>query len=289
MTAESTSNGKPLERDMAALNEALVLGLVRQHELTEAAVLLNAQLQAEMGARKKAEEAVVRSEKLASMGRMAAVLAHEINNPLAAVMNLLFLAQATDGLPDVIREYLEMAEAELNRIALITRQTLGFYREEAAPAPFHITALLGSVLDLLRAQIKSAQAIVDMQCEGDLRITAFQGELRQVLANFLSNSLAALGENGKVTLGASLLKDDGSGAPRIRITVADNGKGISEEMLPHIFEPFFTTKGTLGNGLGLWVSKRLVEKHGGQVTIDSHTDGPQRGTTVSVVLPCDTA
>lgn len=187
MAAEPGNNGKPLERDMAALNEGLMLGLVRQHELTEVAERLNAQLQAEILARKKTEEALVQSEKLASVGRMAAVLAHEINNPLEAVGNILFLAQSIEGLPDSAREYLEMADAELRRIAHIIRQTLGFYRETTAPTTFYVASLLDSVLDLLKAKITSRQAIVEKQCDEALQITAFQGELRQVLSNFLLN------------------------------------------------------------------------------------------------------
>ncbi len=285
MAAELASNGKPHERDMATLNEALVLGLVRQHELTEAAELLNAQLQAEIIARKKAEEALVQSEKLASVGRMAAVLAHEINNPLEAVGNVLFLAQSTDGLPGSVREYLEMADAELRRIAHITRQTLGFYREATAPTTFYVAALLDSVFDLLKAKIASRQAIVERECDVTLQVTAFQGELRQVLSNFLLNSLDALDDNGIVTVRASISTDDRNEGCQISISVADNGRGISVEALPHIFEPFFTTKGSIGNGLGLWVSKQLIEKHGGEVTVHSCTNGPQRGTTVALILP----
>lgn len=285
MAAELASNGQPHERDMATLNEALMLGLVRQHELTEAAELLNAQLQAEIIARKKAEEALVRSEKLASVGRMAAVLAHEINNPLEAVGNVLFLAYSTEGLPDSVREYLEMADAELRRIAHITRQTLGFYREATAPTTFYVAALLDSVFDLLKAKIASRQAIVERECDVTLQVTAFQGELRQVLSNFLLNSLDALDDNGIVTVRASISTDDRNEGCQISISVADNGRGISVEALPHIFEPFFTTKGSIGNGLGLWVSKQLIEKHGGEVTVHSCTDGPQRGTTVALILP----
>jgi len=219
----------------------------------------------------------VRSEKLASVGRMAAVLAHEINNPLEAVGNVLFLAQSTEGLPDPARNYLETADAELRRIAHITRQTLGFYREATAPTTFHVAFLLDSVFDLLKAKIASRQAIVERECDVTLQVTAFQGELRQVLSNFLLNSLDALDDNGKVTVRASISTDDLSEARQIRISVADNGQGISEEALPHIVEPFFTTKGSIGNGLGLWVSKQIIEKHGGEVTVDSCTYGPQRG------------
>ncbi len=152
MEAEQTNNVKPGDVDLVALNEGLMLGLVRQHGLTEAAELLNVLLQNEISARKKAEDALIRSEKLASVGRMAAVLAHEINNPLEAVMNLLFITKSTAGLPDAVRNYLEMADGELKRIAHITRQTLGFYRESSAPTTFHVSSLFESVVDLLQCK-----------------------------------------------------------------------------------------------------------------------------------------
>lgn len=276
-------NVKSVQADVTAMNEGLLLGLVRQHELTESAELLNAQLQIEIIARKKAEAALINSEKLASVGRMAAVLAHEINNPLEAVTNVLFLAQTTEGLP-VVRQYLELADAELKRIAHITRQTLGFYRESSAPITFHLSILLDSVVDLLQAKQISKRAIIDKQCEKQLQMTAFQGELRQVVSNLLMNSLDAIAEGGKITLRATVSGGFGS-TYRIRITISDNGHGMSDTALCQIFEPFFTTKGSVGNGLGLWVSKQIVEKHGGSIQVRSRTDGPRQGTTFSVVLP----
>ncbi len=270
--------------DAVAMNQALLLGSVRQHELTEAAELLNVQLQAALILGKKAEEALIGSEKLASAGRMAAVLAHEINNPLAAVMNLLFLAQTTGKIPSAVRRYLETADGELKRIAHITRQTLGFYRESSAPRTFLVVTLLNSVTDLLQAKIVSTQVIMEKQCDDLLQITAIFGELRQVISNLMLNSLDALGEGGRITLRASRSLSPLDGSPRIRITIADNGQGIGEAALPRIFEAFFTTKGSTGNGLGLWVSKQITEKHGGSVWVRSRTGEPH-GTTFSIVLP----
>jgi two-component system NtrC family sensor kinase len=267
-----------------AMNQALLLGSVRQHELTEAAELLNVQLQAAIILGKKAEEALIGSEKLASAGRMAAVLAHEINNPLAAVMNLLFLAQTTADTPAPVHQYLKMADDELNRIAHITRQTLGFYRESSVPTNFLVVTLLNSVIDLLQAKIVSTQVIVEKQCDDLLQITAIFGELRQVISNLMLNSLDALGEGGRVTLRASTSRNTLDGSSRIRITIADNGQGIGAAVLPRIFEPFFTTKGSTGNGLGLWVCKQIIEKHGGSIRARSRTSEPQ-GTTFSIVLP----
>jgi two-component system, NtrC family, sensor kinase len=285
MATELRNNVKPAEADVTAMNESLMLGLVRQHELTEAAERLNLQLQTEITARKRAEEALISSEKLASVGRMAAVLAHEINNPLEAVTNVLFLAQTTEGLPDGARQYLQIADAELKRIAHITRQTLGFYRESSAPITFHLATLLDSVVDLLQAKQIVKRAIIDKQCEKELQMTAFQGELRQVVSNLLMNSLDAIDEAGRVTLRATISRGLRDARRCIRITIADNGQGMSGTVLGQIFQPFFTTKGSVGNGLGLWVSKQIVEKHGGWIQVHSRTGGPRQGTTFSIVLP----
>jgi two-component system NtrC family sensor kinase len=263
----------------------LLIGSVKQHELTEAAELLSTKLHAEIAARKKAEEALVASEKLASVGRMSAVLAHEINNPIAAVMDIIYLVKATEGLPDSVPEYLEMADGELKRIAHITRQTLGFYSEMSTPTTFHVCDLLESVMDLLKAKIKSKGATVEMQCDKNLQVAAMHGELRQVFSNLLLNSLHAVGSNGKVILRASVSRDSGSGKRRVRVMVSDNGNGISPAAMPQIFEPFFTTKGAVGNGLGLWVTRQIIDKHGGSLRVRSATSGAHCGTSFSVVLP----
>jgi two-component system NtrC family sensor kinase len=276
--------GEPKIKDGSAklepseLNEKLMLSLVRQPELNDL-------LQAEIVARRKAEEALISSEKLASVGRMAAVLAHEINNPLESVTNLLFIAQTSEGVPESVRNYLEMADGELKRIAHITRQTLGFYRESAAPATFALTALFTSIVDLLQAKIMSSRAVVQIQCDPNLQVTAFQGELRQVLSNFLRNSLDAVGDGGKITLRASSACSLASRPCSVRISVSDNGHGISQVALSNLFQPFYTTKGLVGNGLGLWVSKQLIEKHGGTIDVRSRTSGRFKGTTFSMVLP----
>jgi two-component system NtrC family sensor kinase len=271
-------------QDAVAMNEALLLGSVRQHELTEAADLLNVQLQAAIILAKNAETALIGSEKLAFAGRMAAVLAHEINNPLDAAMNLLFLAQTTGDTPSAIRQYLETADGELKRVAHITRQTLGFYRESSEATTFLVVTLLNSVIDLLQAKRVSKQVIVEKQCDDLLQITADFGELRQVISNLMLNSLDALGKGGKVTLRASTSQDPLNGSARIRITLADSGQGIDAAVLPRIFEPFFTTKGSIGNGLGLWVCKQIIEKHSGTIKVRSRISAGH-GTTFSMVLP----
>jgi signal transduction histidine kinase len=236
-------------------------------------------------ARKQAEEALLRSALLASAGRMAASIAHEINNPLEAVMNTLYLARTTEGVPAAALEYLNIADGELMRIAHITRQTLGFYREFSAATSNSASALIDSVVNLLQAKIRANGAQVERQCDQSLRIMGIAGELRQVLANLLANSLDAIGQNGRIVLRATASIDPYNGQRRVRITVADCGCGLTLAATKRIFEPFFTTKGAVGTGLGLWVCKQLVEKNTGSIRVRSITHGSSKGTTFSVLLP----
>jgi PAS domain S-box-containing protein len=240
--------------------------------------------------RRKAEHALIRSEKLASVGRMAATVAHEINNPLAAVTNLLFLAQETQDLPEPARHYLEMADAELKRIAHITRQSLGFYRESDTAVTVNVNAVLESTVDLMKSKIKAKRAIIHRDWEGDAKVTALAGELRQVFSNLMANSLDAIDPGGTIKLRVSTACPDfKSGHRRVRVTIADNGRGIGASSRKHIFEPFFTTKGAVGTGLGLWVTKQIVDKHSGTIHVRSCTGGARRGTVFSVVLRVDPA
>ncbi len=162
-------------------------------------------------ARKRAEEALLRSEMLASAGRMAASIAHEINNPLEAMMNTLYLARTTDGMPAQALTYLDIADGELMRIAHITRQTLGFYREFSAATSNSASGLISSVVNLLQAKIRANGATVEQICQQPLQILGIAGELRQVLANLLANSLDAIGPNGKIVLRASASLEPCSG------------------------------------------------------------------------------
>jgi PAS domain S-box-containing protein len=245
-------------------------------------------VQLDVTERKQTEQALIRSEKLASVGRMAATIAHEINNPLAAVMNSLYLARGFGDLPESARHYLDVADEELRRISYITRQALGFYRESSAPTTTDVSALLESVIDLLKSRIKSKQVTIEKNYQGKLHITAVAGELRQVFANLLANSLDAVDAHGSIKLRALSSRCFGTGTSAVRVIVADNGRGINPDALPHLFEPFFTTKHS-GTGLGLWVSKQIVSKHRGRIRVRSATAGRRRGTTISVCLPVDAA
>jgi signal transduction histidine kinase len=238
-------------------------------------------------ARKKAEEALLRSEMLASAGRMAASIAHEINNPLEAMMNTLYLARTAANVPAEALAYLDIADGELMRIAHMTRQTLGFYREFSAATSNSAADLIGSVVNLLQAKIRASGASVEQQCEETLDVMGIPGELRQVLANLLANSLDAVARDCRIVLRASASIDPSNNRRRIRITVADCGHGMGVATAKRIFDPFFTTKGTVGTGLGLWVCKQLVEKNSGSIRVRSTTEGQRRGTTFSVMLPRD--
>lgn len=235
-------------------------------------------------ARKQAEEALLRSERLASLGRMAATISHEINNPLEALTNLLFLASHAEGLPAIARERLDEADTELRRIAHITRQSLGFYRESSAPALTNLNDVVESTIELLKGKIRARQVTVERQWRSEQPITAVAGELRQVFSNLLANSLDAVDDGGivKVRTSSCMLRDGRRG---VRITVADNGKGIEPQARKHVFEPLYTTKGVIGTGLGLWVSRQIVEKHRGFIRMRSRQTGAHKGSTFSVLLP----
>jgi PAS domain S-box-containing protein len=234
-------------------------------------------------ARKEAELATRRAEKLAALGRLANSIAHEVNNPLEAVTNLLYLASTTEGLPSDARNWLGEADSELQRVAHITRQALGFYRESIAPENVSVNRLIESVIALLRRKIGAKRVRIGKQWRATQQISAVAGELRQVFSNLLMNCLEAVDRGGTVKLRVGLCTLRGD-RPGIRITFSDNGKGIEAEKRSRIFEPLYTTKEEVGTGLGLWVSKQIVEKHLGRIQMRSSTVGPRRGSTFSILL-----
>ncbi len=235
--------------------------------------------------RKGAEEALLRSEKLATLGRLAATIAHEINNPLEATTNLLYLIQTSEGLPEDARQNAKLADAELRRIAHITRQSLGFYRETSGPVPASVSELLDSSIDLLQAKIKAKDAIIRTEWNGDLVVDTVSGEMRQVFSNLLANALDALEPGGQIRIRAKEYRSEASAARCVRVMFADNGHGIPSDLRSRIFDPFFSTKGNIGTGLGLWVTKQIVEKHGGSIRMRSRCNAKESGTIFSVTLP----
>jgi PAS domain S-box-containing protein len=241
-------------------------------------------------ARKRAEEALLRSEKLATLGRLAATIAHEINNPLEAMTNLLYLIQASEGLPENAREHAKAADAELKRVAHITRQSLGFYRESSGPIRCSVSELLEASIDLLQAKIANKRAVIRKEWSGDLIVSAVPGELRQVFSNLLSNALDSLPPEGHLRIRAKEQRSEGSpDGQSIRVIFADNGCGIAPKLQSRIFDPFFSTKGAFGTGLGLWVTRQIVEKHGGTIRLRSRCNAESSGTVFSVTFPTTTS
>ena len=218
---------------------------------------------------------------------MAAVLAHEINNPLSAVMNTLFLAQNAPECPASVRQYLEIADQELRRISHITRQALGFYRESSTPTTITLSTILDEAIDLFKSKIKARHAIIKKQYTDAVTVVAVAGELRQVFSNLISNSLDAIEERGTVLvkLSSAWSKD---GQHQARTSISDNGRGIQPDIRTRIFEPLFTTKGDVGTGLGLWVSKQLIEKNGGNIQL-APVLMAAGATTFKIVLPASDA
>ena len=232
--------------------------------------------------KKAAEAALIRSEKLASVGRMAATVAHEINNPLEGVTNCIFLAQTHPGLPPKLKEYLQTAERELHRVAHTARQTLGFYSESAKPAPVDLSRLVDDVVEFYDPKFQTKDISLKVEHDGrGLEVVAVAGEIRQALANLIQNAIDASPPAGTVTVRTSRISLHGT--VHARITVADAGLGIPAANRSRIFEPFFTTKKTVGTGLGLWVSREILRKHRAKIRVRS-TEG--KGAVFSVFLAC---
>jgi len=238
----------------------------------------------EAAGRLRAEEALRRSEKLAATGRLAASIAHEINNPLEAISNAIYLARSCP--PEEAPMYLKVADEELARVAQITKRTLGFYRETATPAVVRLSALLDDLLILFNRKLEAKKLTVRKQYRDELEIRGLEGELRQVFANQIANAIYAMPQNGCLTIRIRRSKSWSNGqCPGTAVTLVDNGSGISQEALPKIFDPFFTTKQDVGNGLGLWITHDIVVRHGGSIRVRSNARPSASGTIFTTFLP----
>lgn len=232
----------------------------------------------------QAQEALRRSEKLAVTGRLAASIAHEINNPLEAVTNLLYLTRlAPDS--DKAKKYLSDAEQELARVAEIARHTLRFYREPNHPVETDVDSVVRSVLVLYNSRLSAANIAVQMESEPDgAMVLASPGELRQVVANIVGNAIDAMRRGGRLRIRV-VPHTSAEGEQRVRVTIADTGSGIPTSLLPAIFEPFVTTKGETGTGLGLWVTGEIVRRNGWKIRVRSRCNSSRSGTVFTVTMP----
>lgn len=239
--------------------------------------------------RKRIQNALQITEKLAAAGRLAATVAHEINNPLESLTNLVYLARSTKTWEEV-QKYLSMAEEELNRVSELTRQTLGFYRDTKSVESVNLAALVPPVVSVFQRKAMGKHIEIRSELDRDAIISAVPGELRQLLANLLSNSIDASPNGGQICIRVARRKEwSGHHRTGVRITVADGGSGIPREIMAKLFDPFFTTKRDVGTGLGLWVCKNIVEKHGGAIRVRSSTKPGHSGAVFSVFLPSDSA
>jgi PAS domain S-box-containing protein len=234
---------------------------------------------------RKSQELLRKSEKLSAAARLSATVAHEINNPLEAVGNLIYIAKVNPGVSPEIVEHLSLAEQELDRVAHITRQTLGFYRESNEPEPIDVPALIESVLRLYSNKLDSKNIRVEREFGECPPMIGVAGEMKQVVSNLVSNAVDAVASDGTVRISLKRADDGNGGA--VQLVIEDDGPGISPEILDRIFEPFFTTKKDVGTGLGLWVTREIVERHGGTINVSAR-DGKNgvRGASFVINLPC---
>lgn len=233
--------------------------------------------------RKKVERMAVEAEKIATTGRMAAAIAHEINNPLASVLNLIYLARQNDFSMQEIQTYLATAERELERVSHIARQTLGYYRDTGSPSEVRLHELMENVLTVYQSKLLAHNITVETRYSDVRKIYVRSGEIVQVFSNLVSNAVDAMPSGG--TLSISITQTMQVERLGLQTVVTDTGHGIRREHLERVFEPFFTTKGNLGTGIGLWVARQLVERHRGQVSISSSAEKGDSGTSVTIFLP----
>jgi signal transduction histidine kinase len=280
-----------LHERSTAMNQELLLSGVRQHELTEVAEKLTEQLQSEIGERRRMEQVLVNTEKLAVMARFALMMAHEINNPLEAITNLMFLLAPLQSSSEA-EGYMRTLEEQIKGLNRISTQMLKFHRDSNKPTQFALRALVRDVLDFYHPQADRRGVIVDPRIETEGRVAGFRTEIVQVLTNLLLNAIDATSVGGHVIVH---LYPAPSWLCRIHnklgycISIADSGGGIDPQHKAKIFEPFFTTKGDRGTGLGLWVSLGIVTGAGGSIRVRSTRRAGRSGTCFSVFLPAEQA
>ena len=231
--------------------------------------------------RRRLEKSLLQAEKIAATGRMAATIAHEINNPLEAVVNLLYLLRPKITDPEGI-DYLNSAESEIDRVSHIAKQTLGYYRENASPSRASLSDIVQHATQIYEPRCTALGIEVAESLSSTRKIMLRRGEMLQVLSNLIANSIYAMPNGGALSVSVV----DTEGPPEgILLTLQDNGVGIAANDLPKVFDAFFTTRGTVGTGIGLFVAKQLVEGHGGHIEIESNTDATHHGTSVRIFLP----
>ncbi|QNI35427.1 hybrid sensor histidine kinase/response regulator [Edaphobacter albus] len=282
-------NSEPFEVSFSRADGASVEALIGMSVLDPESTNGDRQIAifvADLSLQKRSEEIIRQTEKLAVAGRLAASISHEINNPLEAVTNCLYLLAQSD-LPGDARHYLDLAQQELNRVSQITVQTLRFYRSSTRPAQVDLHELVDTVLLLLDSRIRQMEIRVVCDLRASSTLMAHDGELRQVIANLISNAMDAISDGGQITIRSRSTRNWYLNREGISLTIADNGIGIGESIRNRIFEPFFSTKGITGTGLGLWISKEIIAKHHGSIQVRSRcmASGRPTGTVFRIFIP----
>jgi PAS domain S-box-containing protein len=233
---------------------------------------------------RKSQEILRKTEKLAAAGRLAATVAHEINNPLEAVGNLIYIARVEPNLPAAAIQALDLAEQELERVSHITRQTLGFYRESNEPAEVEVPAVIEYVLRLYSNKFETKNITVECDFRECPSIQGLRGELTQAISNLISNAADAVGLQGAIRVHLSCVEE--SDRKWVQLRIEDDGPGVAPELIERIFEPFFTTKKDVGTGLGLWVTREIIHRHGGTIHVVPAVGEGSGGAAFNVMLPC---
>ena len=253
----------------------------------QGAIVGVASISRDISQQKKVEKALHTSERLATVGRLAATIAHEINNPLEAVTNLVFLAQGCMGNGEG-KIFLEQAQQELARMALLTKQTLGFYRENKGARALTLGELITPLVSVFSARARNKQVSIETDIRENPTMMGIPGEIRQLFANLLNNSIDAVSDRGHILIRLSAAYEyKGRKRAGVRLTVCDNGPGIAPAVRKKLFEPFFTTKRDVGTGLGLWVSSNILRKHNGSIRLRSSVVPGKSWTVFSVFFPLE--
>ena len=236
---------------------------------------------------KRSEAALIQNEKLAAVGRLAASISHEINNPLEAVTNLLYLARQSAELPEDAKVFLDTADQELARVSQIVSHTLQFHRQSTKPRAVLVQQLFEATLGLYAGRLMNANIDLVLQHDSTDAVTCYEGEIRQVFNNLIGNAIESMKLGGRLLIRSKAARSWKTGEAGVRITIADSGHGMDSRVAARVFEAFYTTKGINGSGLGLWISKGIIEKHHGSLQVRSTTASTKSGTTFSLFLPAN--
>ena len=277
-------NTERIHRDGHLLDVSLTISPVKN---AQGQVIGASKVARDISEHRRLQQALIESEKLAAAGRMAASIAHEINNPLEAMTNLAFLLHQNNSLNEEAKRFAKLLVEEIERASEVARRTLSFHREAISAVNIDVCELLDSVLAFNNTTLERKEIKVWREYKTTAKIYGFRSEIRQVFANLILNAIEAISRDGELCVRVSRDPTSMDVNKRIRVTIVDNGNGISESAKRKIFRPFFTTKTAGGNGLGLWVSQGIVEKHGGKIRFRSKSKSGKSGTAFTVFLPLD--